>query len=81
MMRPVAAPLARIGVTTVSAGESEADEGPLNRLGVPALSIDTDGSKYFWYHHTQADTPDKIDPREMAMCVAVMAVVGYGAAW
>jgi len=81
MMRPVVAPLARIGVTTVEPGESEADEGPLNRLGVPALSINTDDSKYFWYHHTQADTPDKIDPREMAMCVAVMAVVGYGAAW
>jgi len=81
MMKPVIAPLARIGVTSVAPGESEADESPLNRLGVPALSIDTDGSKYFWYHHTQADTPDKLDPREMAMCVAVMAVVGYGAAW
>jgi carboxypeptidase Q len=80
-IKAVAAALARIGAATVQRGESEADEGPLNALGVPALSLDVDASRYFWYHHTAADTPDKLDPGQMARCVAVMAVVGYGAAW
>jgi len=80
-VRAIAAPLARIGAATVQKGGSEADEGPLNALGVPALSIDTDDSKYFWYHHTDADTPDKLDPRQMALCSAVIAVVAFGAAW
>jgi carboxypeptidase Q len=80
-VRAIAAPLERIGAATVQKGESEADEGPLNALGVPALSIDTDDSKYFWYHHTDADTPDKLDPRQMALCSAVIAVVAFGAAF
>ena len=40
-------------------------------------SPDVDGSKYFWYHHTDADTMDKLDPREVALCVATMAVMAY----
>jgi len=36
-----------------------------------------DGSKYFNIHHTAADTLDKIDPKELALCVATMAVVAY----
>jgi carboxypeptidase Q len=80
-LKPVIAPLARIGVSTVQRGESEADVSPLNALGVPAVSMDTDASKYFWYHHTQADTPDKLDPHQVALCAAVIAVVLYGSAW
>ena len=33
--------------------------------------------RYFWYHHTEADTPDKLDPAEVAFNVAAMAVVAY----
>ena len=50
---------------------------PLAALGVPTLALNTDASRYFWYHHTEADTPDKIDPADMAQCVAAMAVVSY----
>jgi carboxypeptidase Q len=46
-------------------------------LGVPGMSPDVDGSKYFWYHHTEADTMDKLDPHEMALCVATIAVMAY----
>lgn len=31
----------------------------------------------FWYHHTPADTMDKIDPHEIGLCVATMAVMAY----
>ena len=41
------------------------------------MGLNVDGTKYFWYHHTDADTMDKLDPREMAECVATMAVMAY----
>jgi len=55
----------------------EADIGPLVDLGVPGIGLDVDGSRYFWYHHTDGDTLDKLDPAEMGRCVALMAVMAY----
>jgi carboxypeptidase Q len=79
-IRPVAALLQRIGAARVSRGEPEADVSPLAALGIPTVAPDVDASRYFWYHHTEADTIDKLDPHEMALCVATMAVVAYGVA-
>ena len=39
-----------------------ADIEPLVTLGVPGIGLDVDGSRYFWYHHTDGDTLDKLDP-------------------
>ena len=39
-----------------------------------------DGTKYFWYHHTRADTIDKIDASELNQCVAALAVMSYAIA-
>lgn len=75
MMRSISPLLARVGADAVSAGGPEADIGPIFALGVPVLSIDTDQSRYFWYHHTEADTPDKINPTDMQKVVAIMAVL------
>jgi carboxypeptidase Q len=44
---------------------------------VPGLGLNVDGSRYFWYHHTDADTVDKLDPHDVALCVATMAVMAY----
>jgi carboxypeptidase Q len=54
-----------------------ADITPLVEQGVPGMELDVDATKYFWYHHTEGDTLDKLDPAEMARCVAVMAVMAY----
>jgi carboxypeptidase Q len=67
--------LRRIGADSVTAGGTQADVGPLFALGVPTLALNVDASKYFWYHHTEADTADKIDPDDIARCVAAMAVL------
>jgi carboxypeptidase Q len=74
-MRQIASMLRRIGADSVQAGGPQADVGPLFALGVPTVSPNVDASRYFWYHHTDADTADKIDPLDMARCVALMAVV------
>jgi len=79
-IKQFAASLKQIGAEPVTAGESEADVGELRQDGVPTLGLRVDGSRYFWYHHTQADTVDKLDPRELGQCVAAMAVMAYQAA-
>ena len=69
--------LERIGSGTVSRGGGGADIGPLMATGVPGMGLNVDGTRYFWYHHTDADTVDKLDPDEVALCVATMAVMAY----
>ena len=58
-------------------GGGGGDIGPLMGEGVPGMGLNVDGTRYFWYHHTNADTIDKLDPEEMARCVAAMAVIAY----
>jgi carboxypeptidase Q len=45
--------------------------------GVPGMGLEVEGSKYFWYHHTDTDTVDKLDPREVALCTAALAIMAY----
>ncbi|NGZ83536.1 M20/M25/M40 family metallo-hydrolase [Duganella aceris] len=49
-----------------------ADTGPMERAGVPVFEPLVDSSSYFSYHHTPADTLDKVDPLELKRHVAVM---------
>ncbi|HET7583458.1 MAG TPA: M20/M25/M40 family metallo-hydrolase [Gemmatimonadaceae bacterium] len=76
-MMPLLAPL---HADSVIGDADDADIDPLVAEGVPGIGLRVDGSRYFWYHHTEADTIDKLDPHEMAMCTAVMAIVAYVAA-
>ena len=75
--RDIATLLAPIKATHVSEGGPEADVEKLAELGVPAMSLEVDDTRYFWYHHSEADTMDKLDPREVAECVALMSVMSY----
>jgi carboxypeptidase Q len=72
--------LAPLSADSVFPDGSEADIGPLMEKGVPGMSLLTVGDRYFWYHHTNGDTLNKVDPAELARCVAVMAVMAYVAA-
>jgi carboxypeptidase Q len=69
--------LAPIGADTITRGGGGADIGPLMALGVPGMGLQVDGTRYFWYHHTDSDTIDKLDPSELARCVAAMAIMAY----
>jgi carboxypeptidase Q len=80
-VRPVAQVLQAIGAGTVrSSGEVGTDVNPLNEKGVPGFSPNQDSRFYFNYHHTAADTFDKVDPRELAENAAVMTVMAYALA-
>ncbi len=56
------------------------DIDPLTTKGVPSFSPWYDTRNYFKYHHTAADTFDKIKPNELAELGSVMAVLAYGLA-
>ena len=70
----------RLGIGGFDLGAGEADLVPLVEEGVPALGLRQRPNNYFWFHHTDADTVDKLDPAEMQRCVAIMAVLSYIAA-
>lgn len=66
-----------LGVDSASVGGGGADIGPIMARGVPGLGHNVDGTRYFWYHHTDADNVDKIDPKELGENVAAMAIMAY----
>jgi len=57
-----------------------ADISSMSKAGVPTLGIMQDVRTYFDYHHTAADTLDKIVPQELRENAAAMAVMGYALA-
>jgi len=77
MVSEIGTLLERIESGTITRGGGGADIGPIMQLGVPGMGLQVDGTRYFWYHHTDADTIDKLDPEEMARCVATMAVMAF----
>ncbi|HET6931162.1 MAG TPA: M20/M25/M40 family metallo-hydrolase [Candidatus Acidoferrum sp.] len=80
-MRPVARVLDSIGASTMSySKEVGTDVNPLNEKGVPGFSPAQDSRFYFNYHHTAADTFDKVDARELGENAAVMTVLAYALA-
>ncbi|HZQ90392.1 MAG TPA: M20/M25/M40 family metallo-hydrolase [Terriglobales bacterium] len=73
-LEPIGATIARVS------DDTGADISRLAAAGVPTFSPIQDGRAYFHYHHTPADTLDKVVPRELAENAAVMAVLGYALA-
>ncbi|HEY5992671.1 MAG TPA: M20/M25/M40 family metallo-hydrolase [Candidatus Udaeobacter sp.] len=81
MLVPVAAVLQESGAGILNLVEHcGADIEPLERAGVPCFSPIQDSRFYFNYHHTAADTLDKIVPKELAENSAVVAVAAYALA-
>ncbi len=78
-LRPVARVLQPIGAATLEHGE-EAGEDISFIKGVPGFTPTQDSRFYFNYHHTAADTFDKINERELNENAAVMTVVSYALA-
>ena len=69
--------LERIGAGEITPGGGGSDIGPLTREGVPGLSPRTVGAHYFDWHHTEADTLDKVDLDDFRKNIAGLAVMSY----
>lgn len=73
----IAALLAPLGRLRVTEGYAGADIEPMAPAGVPLVGLEVDSQRYFDYHHTEADTLDKVDPQDLADMVATVAVLAY----
>ena len=78
--KKIAAPLSAIEAGEITVGGGGADIGPLMREGVPGFGMRTSGGRYFEWHHTDADTLDKVDPINFRRAVAALGVFCYGLA-
>jgi len=55
-----------------------ADIAPsVQTANIPSMSLEANESRYFAFHHTDADTPDKITPQEISRAAAGIAVMAY----
>ena len=76
-MRDIASLLVSLGADDVQTGYAGADVGPMRDAGVVLMGHQVEGSKYFDYHHSQADTLDKVDPVHFSQNIAAMATITY----
>jgi len=76
-LEAIAALMQPLGRVEIVRGGGGADISPLMREGVPGIGHLSVGRRYFEWHHTEADTLDKIDRREFQENVAALAVLGY----
>jgi len=82
LLQPVQEALQPIGANLIYLIERSpgTDIEPMAEVGIPTFGIMQDARTYFNYHHTAADTLDKVVPRELHENAAAMAVMGYALA-
>lgn len=73
----IAALMGALGPLRVQPGHGGTDIEPMEAAGVPQIGLWVDSSKYFNYHHTEADTLDKVDAKDLSDMVAAVAVLAY----
>jgi carboxypeptidase Q len=76
-LREIARLLEAIGANSIETEGGETDIGPLMQFGVPGFGLSTVNEHYFDWHHTNADTFDKIDLQDFRKCIASLAVMAY----
>ena len=66
-----------IDADRISKGGGGADIGELGRKGVPTIGLRVDGQRYFDYHHSDSDTIDKVNERELELGAISLAILCY----
>jgi carboxypeptidase Q len=79
-LHKMAAPLKSLGKFSFVKGHGGADLIPLAEAGITTMSLNTDEKTYFSVHHSEADTFDKIDKKNLNQHIALMAVMAYALA-
>ncbi|MEW6510279.1 MAG: M20/M25/M40 family metallo-hydrolase [Bacteroidota bacterium] len=65
------------GAGRLAAGPSGVDISPMVAKGVPGFGLDVETHRYFDYHHSDNDTLDKVNPRELELGAIVEALLCY----
>lgn len=76
-LREIAPLFAAIDADDITTDGGGVDIGPLMAEGVPGLHLDTVHEHYFDWHHTEADTLDKVKPQDFRRAIGMLAVMGY----
>ena len=79
-IQEIAKQLRSIRSDRVTLGTGGMDVMELIQGGVPVMDLAVDRTRYFWFHHSDADTVDKVDSKELNLCVGALAVMAYGVA-
>ena len=79
-IKEIAGMLRPIRADRVTLGNGGMDVAELIHGGVPVMDLAVDRARYFWYHHSEADTVDKVDSKELNLCIASLAVMAFGVA-
>ena len=77
LVKQIAALLKPIGADSVQAGGGGTDVDPITAEGVAGLRPATVGTKYFDWHHTEADTLDKVNLEDFRKNIAELSVLTY----
>lgn len=76
-LQQITALLKSVGAGSILQGGPEADISPVVTDGVPGLGLRTTMEHYFDWHHTEADTVDKVNERDFQANTAALAVMAY----
>jgi hypothetical protein len=76
-VREIGTLLDRVDAGAIQPGGGGADIAPIMMDGVPGLALRTVGTHYFDWHHSRADTTDKVKIEDLRANIAAMAVMAY----
>jgi len=77
MLKQIGKLLEPVGAGEITGGGGGEDIMPLTRDGVVGMSERAAGTHYFDWHHSEADTLDKVNPEDFRKSVAALAVMSY----
>jgi len=68
---------APIQADKIRKGYGGVDIWPLKKLGTPLVGLVVESQRYFDYHHSDNDTFDKVNERELELGAASMSILAY----
>ncbi len=78
MMAQITSLLTPLGLAEIGPGGGGADIGPIAQLGsVPTVAYLGDATRFFVFHHTAADTVERVAPEDVSRAAAGIAAVAW----
>jgi carboxypeptidase Q len=78
VMAQIGTLLTPLGLSDIGPGGGGADIGPIAQLGnVPTMAYLGDATRFFVFHHTAADTIERVAPEDVSRASAAVAAVAW----